>query len=53
VPLPPEPFRWLIVRALTGLFASIDARVDRDLESRPLQVDETLFREPPDGTSNL
>jgi glycine/D-amino acid oxidase-like deaminating enzyme len=53
VPLPPEPFRWLIVRALTGLFGSIDARVDRELRTHPLEVDETLFREPPDGTSNL
>lgn len=29
IPLPPEPFRWLIVRALTGLFGAMDARVDR------------------------
>lgn len=28
-PLPPEPLRWLVVRALTGWFGSVDARVDR------------------------
>jgi glycine/D-amino acid oxidase-like deaminating enzyme len=28
LPLPPEPLRWLIVRALTGFFAGIDRRVD-------------------------
>jgi gamma-glutamylputrescine oxidase len=28
-PLPPEPLRWLIVRALTGVFGAIDRRVDR------------------------
>ncbi|MBI2964254.1 MAG: FAD-dependent oxidoreductase [Deltaproteobacteria bacterium] len=32
IPMPPEPFRWLTVRALTGLFESIDRRVDRALE---------------------
>jgi gamma-glutamylputrescine oxidase len=29
VPLPPEPLRWLTHRALTGLLAGMDARVDR------------------------
>ncbi|MGH7789491.1 MAG: NAD(P)/FAD-dependent oxidoreductase, partial [Candidatus Binatia bacterium] len=28
LPLPPEPLRWLTVRALTGLFGAIDRRVD-------------------------
>ena len=28
LPLPPEPLRWLIVRALTGFFGGIDRRVD-------------------------
>lgn len=31
LPLPPEPFRWLVVRALTGVFGAMDARVDRAL----------------------
>jgi glycine/D-amino acid oxidase-like deaminating enzyme len=29
VPLPPEPLRWLVARALTGLFERIDAKTDR------------------------
>jgi glycine/D-amino acid oxidase-like deaminating enzyme len=29
LPLPPEPLRWLLVRALTSYFAGIDRRVDR------------------------
>ncbi|MDP3940076.1 MAG: FAD-binding oxidoreductase [Deltaproteobacteria bacterium] len=29
IPLPPEPFRWLVFRALTGVFGAIDARADR------------------------
>jgi glycine/D-amino acid oxidase-like deaminating enzyme len=29
VPLPPEPFRWLVVRALTGVMGAMDRRVDR------------------------
>ncbi|HYW03230.1 MAG TPA: FAD-binding oxidoreductase [Gammaproteobacteria bacterium] len=29
IPLPPEPFRWLIVHALAGLFGAMDARIDR------------------------
>jgi glycine/D-amino acid oxidase-like deaminating enzyme len=28
-PLPPEPLRWLLVRALTGWLGALDARVDR------------------------
>jgi gamma-glutamylputrescine oxidase len=28
IPLPPEPFRWLIVRALTGIFGAIDQRAE-------------------------
>jgi glycine/D-amino acid oxidase-like deaminating enzyme len=28
-PLPPEPLRWLLVRALTGGLGAVDARVDR------------------------
>jgi hypothetical protein len=28
VPLPPEPLRWLVVKALTGVFGAIDRRVD-------------------------
>jgi len=31
LPLPPEPLRWLTVRALTGLFGALDRRVDRGL----------------------
>ncbi|HZP13462.1 MAG TPA: FAD-binding oxidoreductase [Nevskiaceae bacterium] len=31
VPIPPEPLRWLLVKALIGVFASMDARVDRSL----------------------
>ncbi len=31
IALPPEPLRWLVVRALTGLFGAIDERVDRNL----------------------
>ncbi|MGH9388445.1 MAG: NAD(P)/FAD-dependent oxidoreductase, partial [Vicinamibacteria bacterium] len=34
IPLPPEPFRWLIFKALTGIFESIDRRVDRAVRSR-------------------
>jgi glycine/D-amino acid oxidase-like deaminating enzyme len=29
LPLPPEPLRWLLVRALTSYFGGIDRRVDR------------------------
>jgi glycine/D-amino acid oxidase-like deaminating enzyme len=29
LPLPPEPLRWLTVRALTAGFGLVDARVDR------------------------
>ena len=29
VPLPPEPLRWLVFRALSGLFDAMDRRVDR------------------------
>jgi len=29
VPLPPEPFRWLVVKGLTGVLGAIDRRVDR------------------------
>jgi gamma-glutamylputrescine oxidase len=29
IPLPPEPFRWLIVRALTGVFGVMDQRAER------------------------
>jgi glycine/D-amino acid oxidase-like deaminating enzyme len=29
IPLPPEPFRWLVVRSLTGVFGAIDRRTDR------------------------
>lgn len=29
IPLPPEPLRWLVVKGLTGVFGSIDRRVDR------------------------
>lgn len=29
LPLPPEPFRWLTVRALTAFFAAVDRRRDR------------------------
>lgn len=32
-PLPPEPLRWLVVHALTGVFGAIDARVDRALRA--------------------
>ena len=32
LPLPPEPLRWLTVRALTGLFGDIDRRVDTAIE---------------------
>ncbi|RIL07042.1 MAG: FAD-dependent oxidoreductase [Proteobacteria bacterium] len=28
-PLPPEPLRWLVVKALTGGLRAVDARVDR------------------------
>ena len=34
LPLPPEPFRWLGVKALLGYLGGVDAKVDRDL-SRP------------------
>ncbi len=34
LPLPPEPFRWLGVKALLGYLGRIDAKVDRNL-SRP------------------
>ena len=33
-PLPPEPFRWLGVKALLGYLGGVDAKIDRDL-SRP------------------
>jgi gamma-glutamylputrescine oxidase len=29
VPMPPEPFRWLVAHALVGAFGAIDRRVDR------------------------
>ena len=29
VPMPPEPVRWLVARALVGTFGAIDRRVDR------------------------
>jgi glycine/D-amino acid oxidase-like deaminating enzyme len=29
VPLPPEPLRWLVFHALTGVFGAIDRRTDR------------------------
>lgn len=29
IPLPPEPLRWMVARALTGLFEHIDAKTDR------------------------
>ena len=32
LPLPPEPFRWLIVRGLIGFFGGVDRRVDRAVE---------------------
>ena len=31
LPLPPEPFRWLVVRGLIGFFGGVDRRVDRAL----------------------
>lgn len=31
-PLPPEPLRWLVFRALNGFFESIDRRVDRSTD---------------------
>lgn len=34
IPIPPEPLRWLLVKALIGLFAGMDARVDRALARR-------------------
>lgn len=32
VPIPPEPLRWLVFRALNGFFEGIDRRVDRAIE---------------------
>lgn len=32
VPLPPEPLRWLVFRALLGFFEAVDRRVDRALD---------------------
>jgi len=29
IPLPPEPLRWLVFRALSGFFDAIDRRIDR------------------------
>jgi len=29
VPMPPEPLRWLVARALVGAFGAMDGRVDR------------------------
>lgn len=34
IPLPPEPLRWLLIKALIGLFEGIDRRVDRALARR-------------------
>jgi gamma-glutamylputrescine oxidase len=31
IPIPPEPLRWLLVKSLIGLFAGMDARIDRSL----------------------
>jgi gamma-glutamylputrescine oxidase len=31
IPLPPEPLRWIVFRALTALFDGIDRRVDRSI----------------------
>jgi glycine/D-amino acid oxidase-like deaminating enzyme len=33
IPLPPEPFRWMIFHALTGIFGARDGRVDRAVVS--------------------
>ena len=33
-PLPPEPLRWLLQRALTGAFTALDRRVDRAARRR-------------------
>jgi glycine/D-amino acid oxidase-like deaminating enzyme len=33
IPLPPEPFRWMVFHALTGVFGAIDRRVDRAVVS--------------------
>ena len=33
-PVPPEPLRWLVVRALTGWFGAMDARVDRRVREK-------------------
>jgi len=66
IPLPPEPLRWLVVRALTGVFGATDRRVDRKVRAslRTLSAPAppgtsgpdprpALYREPPDGISNL
>ncbi|HZO12458.1 MAG TPA: FAD-binding oxidoreductase [Polyangiaceae bacterium] len=34
VPLPPEPLRWLVARALIGVFEGMDRRVDLALAAR-------------------
>jgi gamma-glutamylputrescine oxidase len=36
IPIPPEPLRWLLVKSLIGLFAGMDARVDRQLARKPV-----------------
>jgi hypothetical protein len=33
LPLPPEPLRWLIFRALSGFFDAVDRRIDRRVAS--------------------
>jgi hypothetical protein len=39
VPLPPEPLRWLVVKALTGVMGAIDRRVDRSIEQSIRRTD--------------
>jgi hypothetical protein len=31
MPVPPEPLRWLVFRALNGIFEAIDRRIDRSI----------------------
>jgi gamma-glutamylputrescine oxidase len=35
IPLPPEPFRWPVARAIIGALEALDRRTDRQAEPRP------------------
>ncbi|MFN2426661.1 MAG: NAD(P)/FAD-dependent oxidoreductase [Candidatus Binatia bacterium] len=38
-PLPPEPLRWCVFRALNGFFEAVDRRIDRSVLNEPMVSD--------------